>query len=283
MSKNQRIEIKNLIKQDQSENILKKMIKNEKRPYNTKKIIVNNKIAKRMATIDPDKTQRYLTNMIVSSTHRVKKHDRENNKSFYNYNTFNRIEQFSLNRLNLLDAIKGFGSTKNIHQKVDSRDNFKVMHALKSYGSTKDLSCNYRNNNHTTLTSGQHDKSQVNFKTQMKTVKKKLNIKNTQLLSNPSSKTAAVLYKRNETNKNNISFIYSSLNTVSKNIKDSYNNINNNNFNKYQLNSATYNTGKNEKKNASDIYCYYGDNQIDSKTFKFTNKFMTQNKNEKEQ
>ena len=176
MSKNQRIEIKNLIKKDQSENILKKMLKDEKRPYNTKKIIVNNKISKRMATIDPDKTQRYLTNMIVSSTHRVKKHNKENNKSFYNYNTFNRIETFSLNRLNLLDAIKGFGSTKNIHQKVASKDNLKVLHALKSYGSTKDLSCNCRNNNHTILISGQNDKSQVNFRTQMKAVKKKLNI-----------------------------------------------------------------------------------------------------------
>ena len=253
MTYNQKEKIKSLIKNDNNENILRRIIRNDNFPkYN---------ISRRYITSSNDKNQslhskipfysikkKYFPNTTKNSSIQMKQKDK-----FIS-------ESLNLNKLSTSSSIAKLNN--NLRQ-------------LKNYNSSNDITnCHY--NNHSIFISGQTKTPNGNYHIKIvtdknnnytKTIPKNLN-QNFQF--HPTTSTA--LYKRrgerNEEKKFDSNELYSSLNNIR--------NIPTNDFNNYRLNSITCKASNNHKisynfsKNISNNnYDYISD----SKTFHSQSKY----------
>jgi len=248
MTYNPKEKIKTLIKNDNSENILRRIIRNDNFPkYN---------ISRRYITSNNDKNQslhtkipfysikkKYFPNTTKNSSIQIKQKDKLISESL------------NSNKLSTSSSITQLNN--NLRQ-------------LKNYSSSNDISSNYRYNNHSIFISGQTKTPNGNFHIKInseqnnkytKTIPKNLN-QNFQF--HPTTSTA--LYKRrgerNEEKKLDSNALYSSLNNIRS--------IHTNDFNNYRINSITCKASNNHKisynfsKNLSN---YNHDYLSDSKTF----------------
>ena len=217
MSKLQTEEIKNLLKNDESQNILKKILKDERlvKLSNTYKILQDNNLSKNIISNNNIyySTKRNYPNISVNASN-ILNTIHSNNKSLYSMNTVDRLSSSHLNKLNnTLIALKNYGSTKDILPRKNKYTHLKLISSLPDTPSL-----NHYNNTIETLPKTQNYNN---------IGKKEIN---------ESKKSTTILYKRKaDTEKNNFTDIYYSLN---KNNKD-FNTIKN-----YKINSITYRISK---------------------------------------
>lgn len=246
MSKYQKEDIRNLIKNDDSQNILKKIIKKERlsKLTNSKKMIL------------PDNNKKFISN----------------NNNFY-YSSKKNYPNIKINSSNILNSIKL--NNKSLYT-INAADRFSTSNlnkinnkliALKNYGSTKDLQTrNKNNNNHFIFISGLPETpsltNNINLGTD-NTIKNYNNIGKKEI--NSSKKSTTILYKRrSDSDKNNFSAIYNSLSSLNSIIKDNNNNYNS--IRNYKINSITFRNNKNrnnefKSKNISENIKYNNDSQ----------------------
>ena len=225
MTYNQKEKIKSLIKNDKTENILRRIIRNDNFPkYN---------ISRRYITSNNDKNQSLLTKIPFYSI--KKKHFPNTTKnSSIQIKQKDKLISESLNSNKLSTSSSISQLNNNLRQ-------------LKNYSSLNDITSNCQYNNHSIFISGQTKTPNGNYHIKIgtdknnkitKTIPKNLN-QNFQF--HPSTSTA--LYKRrgerNEERKLNSNILYSSLNSIS--------NIHTNDFNNYRLNSITCKASNNHK------------------------------------
>ena len=254
MTYNQKEKIKSLIKNDKTENILRRIIRNDNFP--------NYNISRRYIATNNDKNQSLLAKIPFYSIKRKHFPNTTKNSSIQKKQKDKLIsESLNSNKLSTSSSISQLNN--NLRQ-------------LKNYSSSKDFTSNCQYNNHSIFISGQAKTPNGNYHIKIatdknnkytKTIPKNLN-QNFQFY--PSTSTA--LYKRRgerkEERKLNSNDLYSSL----TNIRGIYTN----DFNNYRLNSITCKASSNHKisynfsKNLSNNnYDYFND----SKTFHSQSKY----------
>ena len=242
MSKYQKEDIRNLIKNDDSQNILKKIIKKERlsKLTNSKKMIL------------PDNNKKFISN----------------NNTFY-YSTKKNYPNIKINSSNILNSIKL--NNKSLYT-INTADRFSTsslnkinnkLIALKNYGSTKDLQTrNKNNNNHFIFISGLPETPSLTNNINLGIDN---TIKNYNNIGKKEINSTTILYKRrSDSDKNNFSVIYNSLSSLNNIIKG--NNKNYNSIKNYKINSITYRNNKNrnnefKSKNISENINYNNDSQ----------------------
>ena len=255
MSKYQKEDIQNSIKNDSSQNILKKIIKNERlsKMSNTKKMNFPDKNKKPILNNNNtnntyySSVKRHYPNLSINSSN-ILNSIKSNNKTIYSINTVDRFSTSSLNRINnKLIALKNYGSTKDLHSKI------------------KNNTIAHNHNKNFLLISSLPETPSLNSNSNYKTENNNKNYNNIGIKEiNTTKKSTTILYKRrNDTDTNNLAAIYNTLNNLNKNVKD--NNIKNyNSINNYKMNSITYRINqKNEfkTKNITDNLKYKNDSQ----------------------
>ena len=252
MSQYQKEDIKNIIKKNDNEKILRKIIKNDRRSkqYNSRKTV-----DKSITSLPSKETyirlgKKNFPTFKIISTNKLRM-NKLNNKSFYKFNTLNRFSVSNLNKIN----------NKLINNKLIE---------LKNYGSTKDIYRTTIQDNHSLFISGPLETPHPSHKIKFETENNNKLIKNTLNKgieeANSIKKQTTILYKRRNDNneKKNYSSIYSTLNNVNKTSGSS--SKTNNNIMDYKINSITYKNSTNKKseikqKNITEISSYIKDNQ----------------------